>query len=210
MGLVTYEKRALYQFGKKVCGIFLSLWGLCILAGSLAKDGDMRAYYNLWMTLTPNVMHFGAPLINEEVNLFISSSNFEFQRFLNALSLLVSGCLLLSTQANLSTFGTLLGMLSVAYYALVNKNPLIKDFASSVVSESHSRNSNAAALFDNMVFIKCVGVFATLMVALVRGKIQYDEQKVKIMPSLSSGGSLAPQPIGASRPQTRLMDQQRQ
>lgn len=78
MGLVTYEKRALYQFGKKVCAIFLSLWGLCILAGSLAKDGDMRAYYNLWMTLTPNVMHFGAPLINEEVNLFITSSNFEF------------------------------------------------------------------------------------------------------------------------------------
>lgn len=79
--------------------------------------------------------------------------------------MLLSGGLILSTDS-LNTYGCLMGVVSVGYYMLVNKNPFVTD---------HTGLEPMTLRIQYGQFVRCLGILGGLLIAMARGKIQYED-----------------------------------
>ena len=104
---------------------------------------------------------------------FHRHSMFEVQRFLTAVLLLVSCGMMLAD----NPYGSLVGILTLTYYAFIHINPFVKD-------DQSSQQQSWVQL------MKHLAVIGGLMLVMARGKIQREEEQV---------GFHAPRFIGAHR-----------
>ncbi len=99
-------------------------------------------------------MTFGGRDKGEELDLFIASSLFDYQRFLTVVSFIVGGALMLAG----NYYGSLLNLVAFAYYALIHANPFVVDNANS-----------KQQTWDYLM--RFVGLLGALLLSLTKGHI---------------------------------------
>ena len=118
---VTLDKKSVFTVGRQAFAVTLMTFGLLLITGIIDKQGDLRAYYNFWQRVEPQ--SYGGRDHKEELQNFLKQSNFEFQRFLNMVCLILAGGMVYKN----SSQGCLLGLLSIAYYLFLHMNPFLVD-----------------------------------------------------------------------------------
>jgi hypothetical protein len=93
------------------------------------------------------------------MKIFMKASNFEFQRFLNIIAIIASGALIIAD----NVYGSLLGVMSIVYYAVLHMSPLVEDQASSQQQR-----------WDT--FVKYFAVIGGLLILMTRDTKLYQRQ----------------------------------
>jgi len=158
-------KRHAFGLGRSVLAATIMLYGLLMLADEGAED--VRAYYSAAQWVNPQ--GYGGHSEQDELRRFLAASQFYwFQRYLNMISLVLGGGMMLASDIK-GIQGCLISILAMAYYALLYKNPVIPEAIGMPMKGSW------------LSFSRCLAIIGGLLVAMTRGKIQDEEQVVHVL-----------------------------
>eukprot|EP00347_Sterkiella_histriomuscorum_P019582 403341080 len=145
----------------------LLTFGLLLVTGVLDKQDDLKSYYSFWQYVWPNSMYESMSK-NQALTHFYQNSYFDLQRLLTALLLIISAGLMMAENSN----GSILGVLTISYYALIHVQPWIKDDQSSLQQSW-------------LLIMKHLAAIGGVLMIMTRGKCQREGETVRVhLPSL--------------------------
>jgi len=116
------DPKTLFTIGRIGISLSIMCFAFLLLSGKISREEDLQSYFNFWQSLAPR--SYGGPKITsheDELAAFAKESFFEFQRFMNILTMILGSGMMLAD----NRYGSLYCLVSIAYYALVHTNPIL-------------------------------------------------------------------------------------